>query len=812
MSTRNKLIIGAIIALLVIISSIIMALSVLKEEAVNNYLTISQLNAKASAKELNQDLNNIEQSISNIKTLLQTSTNKIDINEQLIHIQSNYPQIRSISILKNKNIIFSSNPYNINLHIHLNNLFPIPIFEKNVLQVSTPWIGRDFISGNDIYNHEESISTKEDYFIPIAKKININSQVYQVVINLNSDYFINRFLNNFNSPNIAFELIRLDGILLLSTNLSNHIGRKIVTSKLFNTTIETNETTGIENINGTKTISTYILTDDYPINLAVHLDYEQNLMSWNKKQYQFFVITTAIIILSIMFALFFFFLYHKKREKEIQLHKMQLQNQKKFKLLFEDSHFLAAVMNKEGQLLELNNSALEFLNTNNEAVINKKFWELNCFKQPQSKQIKQLITGYETGKIETEILAYDQNNQLRVIDSTISSIQVEDQIILIAMGLDITQKKEKEKRLKEAYTVFDNTRDGIMITNGQTQIINVNKAFEEITGYLENEVFMQQTNLLKSDIHTNHFYENMWNSLIENGYWEGEITNFNKNKEYFTEWLTINAIYDEKGTVVNYIGVFSDITEQKNREKILKEKDEVLYQQSKMAAMGEMIGNIAHQWRQPLSIISTAATSIIVQKSIGVSTNEEEIETLNAINKSSQYLSKTIDDFRNFLKADKELTLFYIDKAIDEALSLSSFKMKHAQIHTVLCLQSLKAYGVKNEFIQVIINILNNAKDALKNTKEKEKYIFIDVYSKEQYIYIDIKDNAGGIPLKIIKRVFEPYFTTKHQSQGTGIGLYMSEEIIKNHMQGVLYAHNETYTYKDHSYTGACLTIKLPLK
>merc|ERR1711879_62365 len=132
-------------------------------------------------------------------------------------------------------------------------------------------------------------------------------------------------------------------------------------------------------------------------------------------------------------------------------------------------------------------------------------------------------------------------------------------------------------------TVFNNTRDGIMITDKYSNILDVNHAFENITGYSKKEILNKNTRILKSNLHEIEFYENMWNDLQNNGYWEGEITNFNKNKEYFIEWLTINSIYNENMEIVNYIGIFSDITEQKNKDQLIKEKEKLLYQQSKMA-------------------------------------------------------------------------------------------------------------------------------------------------------------------------------------------------------------------------------------
>ena len=121
----------------------------------------------------------------------------------------------------------------------------------------------------------------------------------------------------------------------------------------------------------------------------------------------------------------------------------------------------------------------------------------------------------------------------------------------------------------------------------------------------------------------------------------------------------------------------------------------------------------------------------------------------------------------------------------------------------------LKILSIENELIQVLVNILNNASDVLIDKEIQRKLIFIDIYKKDDDLFIEIKDNAGGVPENIIDRIFEPYFTTKHQSQGTGIGLYMSEEIVRTHLNGILSVENDTYEYDGIKYVGANFIIKI---
>lgn len=811
MTNNLKLALGVVFSFFIIVFSIMTSLSILKDEAVDNYLTISKLNAKSFSKELNQDLLNMEQSILNLENFLNTTKKISSIDKKLFETIQTYPQIRSINILKNNKIINSSNNYNIGLFLDNQNFYPNTIFDDNILKVATPWIGRDFVSGTDVYENEEIIKPTEQSFIPISKNIKIDKKEYQVIINLNTDYFKDRFFSNISSGEIIFEILRLDGVLLLSTEENHKIGKKIKKSDLLKAAIKKNQYTGIEINNNRKYLLTYILTKNYPLSLVVKLDYEKSLSSWDKRQYNFFVVTTIIVITSILIALFFFYLYTRKKEAEIKKERLQLQEQEKFKLLFQDSHFLAAVIDNKGNILEVNRIALDFLGEGLNNLVNKKFWDLKCWLNEDKRLLSNKIKNFTERKFQQELIVINKEKEERIVEFTLSSINSEEEKLLVAIALDITLKKEKENKLKQAYTVFNNTRDGIVITDNNTIVSDVNEAFEKITGYSRKSIINKKVNILRSNIHEEEFYSKMWKSILDEGFWEGEIINKKVDGTTFVEWLAINAIKDENNNIVNYIGVFSDITEQKLKEKLLKEKDYALFQQSKMAAMGEMIGNIAHQWRQPLSVISTAATGIVLHKKMGISVEEDEIKTLNAINDSAQFLSQTIEDFRNFLKLDKDVQLFSINVAIEDALSFSSINKKSKDISIHLEIEdNLEVYGIKSEFIQVMMNILKNAEDALLKI-EDEKHVLISAYLEEQKVVIKVIDNAGGIDSKIISRIFEPYFTTKHKSQGTGIGLYMSQEIIKNHMKGNLYANNHSYVYENNNYSGACFVIEIPL-
>ncbi|MEA3353009.1 MAG: ABC transporter substrate binding protein [Campylobacterota bacterium] len=236
--------------------------------------------------------------------------------------------------------------------------------------------------------------------------------------------------------------------------------------------------------------------------------------------------------------------------------------------------------------------------------------------------------------------------------------------------------------------------------------------------------------------------------------------------------------------------------------------------QSKHAAMGEMIGNIAHQWRQPLSVISSASTGILIKKEYGL-LDDTELESLcKKIDQNAQYLSQTIDDFRDFIKDDTKPVNFNLKDDTKSFIKLMESNIKNNKIQIIMDLQDdIDLNGFPNELIQCFIDIFNNAKDAFiqNNVNEDERFIFITQKIIENNVVISFKDNAGGIPENIKAKIFEPYFTTKHESQGTGLGLHMSYNLIVNHMKGSIDVFNHKYEFKDQKYKGAEFVIMIPL-
>jgi len=243
----------------------------------------------------------------------------------------------------------------------------------------------------------------------------------------------------------------------------------------------------------------------------------------------------------------------------------------------------------------------------------------------------------------------------------------------------------------------------------------------------------------------------------------------------------------------------------KKQLEIQKKQEAILIQQSRHAAMGEMISNIAHQWRQPLNAMGLLVQNIENMYEMEMLDDAYMKRSVEKANRLTQTMSRTIDDFRDFFKPNKNKESFYISEEIEHSLGIIGESLNSHSIELVMNLdKSTVFYGYPNEFSQVIINLLANAKDMLIEKEIKNPTIWVDSYEDENSIVITIKDNGSGIAVDIMDKVFEPYFTTKDEGKGTGIGLYMSKLIIEDHLNGELSVKNGE--------EGAEFTIKLMRK
>lgn len=423
---------------------------------------------------------------------------------------------------------------------------------------------------------------------------------------------------------------------------------------------------------------------------------------------------------------------------------------------------------------------------------------------------------------EAGYVLFDDNDEPQFMFGTILDINT---------VVEVNSTKRENQELNDLLKKFD---ENVIASNTDLNgmITYVSKAFSRVSGYSHSELIGHSHSMMRHPDVPSSVYKDLWDTIQAGKTWKGEFKNRRKDGSDYWVFNTISAITDENGKAIGYSAIRQDLTHEKEAEALhksvelktaellalnqeleyridlavlsAKDKDHLMAQQSKLASMGEMIGNIAHQWRQPLN-----AVALILQKqqlffergildSDKIKANTDK--GLSLINK----MSTTIDDFRDFFKPNKEKTRFDIALAIDDTLSLIDAALYNEHIAIELDIEKDQfIFGYKNEFSQVLLNLINNAKDVLSELKVKDPKIQLKTYSKNSTAYVEVVDNGGGIEKKIMEHIFEPYFTTKEEGKGTGIGLYMSMMIIEENMGGRLEVCNV-----DH---GAKFTISMPL-
>jgi len=278
--------------------------------------------------------------------------------------------------------------------------------------------------------------------------------------------------------------------------------------------------------------------------------------------------------------------------------------------------------------------------------------------------------------------------------------------------------------------------------------------------------------------------------------------------EYKMKWihtsilsLTVLTIF-----VLLFISGRNSLIRKYNHEK--NKKNELsLQQHTRLLALKEMLENISHQWRQPLSCITMIISGLKIKQELGILTQKDIEEANDGIISNANFLSNTIEKFKHFVQNNDKKINFNIAQVIKDTLPITTASFHTHNIKVILNLDEKLSYeGIPQELSQVLLNLLINSKEALIANKIIDKLIIIDLFETDENIQIKITDNALGINKKIINKIFDPYFTTKHQYSGTGLGLYISLQIIKNQFNGEVYYKN----IQEKTLMGSCFTIKLP--
>lgn len=379
--------------------------------------------------------------------------------------------------------------------------------------------------------------------------------------------------------------------------------------------------------------------------------------------------------------------------------------------------------------------------------------------------------------------------------------------------------KQYKEAIEKSNIISRTDADGI--------ITFVNDEFCKISGYSKDELIGKNHNIVRHPDVAASKFKTLWDTILDKKIYKDTVKNLAKDGSTFYVNTTVIPILDADDKIVEFIAIRYDVTkevfykeellkkekeleelnktlelrvqdktkeleelnktlEQRVIEEVKKneEKQRVMFLQSRQASLGQMLANVAHQWRQPLTELNLTMFSM---KKAALDNKTDELSELYTESKNIlKNMSQTIDDFTNFFNPQKEKHPFNITESINESLTLLDKMLKSEMISVKTDLTDLRVLGISNELTQVIINLIKNAKDAFVTNGILIREISIISKKEDGFALIELQDNAGGISKDNIDNIYEPYFTTKHQSSGTGLGLFMSKMICEQGMEGHL--------------------------
>ncbi|MEA3372331.1 MAG: ATP-binding protein [Campylobacterota bacterium] len=407
------------------------------------------------------------------------------------------------------------------------------------------------------------------------------------------------------------------------------------------------------------------------------------------------------------------------------------------------------------------------------------------------------------------------------------ALLITQQNILSMLNDQLKLKSEEEKKLhkelersqKYQKAIFDG-EPNIIITNlNGKSIYDANQAFFDFFGYpdvasfkeehlcvceyfVEKEGYLQSVMEGVNWIEYIHRYPARVHRVIMKKYGDEYVFSVRLNKITQGDDLIYIVSFNEISELIHY----KNTLEKRIKEEVenSREKDRMLHNQSKSVQMGEMLNMIAHQWRQPLNAISASAISVAMKQELKLLVKEDIAAHAKFVQQHTQKMSKTINDFMNFFKPEQEMKDFKFEMIMEDIRSLMEAQLESRGIALLFNHGSdIVMHGYIKELAHVLINLISNSRDAFEKSSVEKAAITISLVKEGQGYQITVADNAGGIPDSVMEKMFNPYFTTKEQGKGTGIGLHMSQRIVQEVLLGTIEAENDN--------GGAIFTIRLPL-
>ena len=523
---------------------------------------------------------------------------------------------------------------------------------------------------------------------------------------------------------------------------------------------------------------------------------------------------TKVLYVSTIFIIILLLVLYKNRSIQIMNKKLTLANNEIFEQQkMVNKYVLILTTNLKGIIIDVNEAYCKSLGFTKEELLGKthKIMRHEDTSDEIIKDIWNTIENDETwiGQLKN----YTKNKEVKYYNLYMEPLYLDNKKVgYRSISEDITAKNilEELNKYQESILSFFDKGDTVLFkwkNDDKRSIEYVSKSIYKLSGYRSDEFVSGDVtyfSLINKDERKITLLELEKAIKEKEDYIKHEPYRIT-TKEGDEKWVLANTVilYID-GEISHYLGYITDITEH-----ILQQR--MIFQQSRTSAVGEMIGNIAHQWRQPLSVISTVATGLKLNLEFDENFDKKEIsKNLDKINKHTQHLSNTIDDFRSFFK-DNENTVknTNLKDTIKRVRELTIDSFNNNFIEYAEDVEEISHDYNENIFIQALLNIYNNAKDALSD-KKYDRYFSISIRKNEKGFVLKIKDNGGGIKNELIEKIFEPYFTTKHESVGTGIGLYMTNQIITKQFKGTIFAHNIEFKHNDKEYKGVEFVISIP--
>lgn len=409
------------------------------------------------------------------------------------------------------------------------------------------------------------------------------------------------------------------------------------------------------------------------------------------------------------------------------------------------------------------------------------------------EKLTSIVNKFAKGEfdIESDIKSDDEvgflsesfNNMATTLNQTMIS---RDELIQ-----EIKKREKIEKQTQSLSKIVEYSSNEIYIFDKNSfRFTYVNQSVIKNLGYTLGEILDKTPVDIVSHFNLTNFRD-ILKQFENNGVEHMYFSSIHERKDGTTYPIDVILGQTDFMGKASYVAMIKDVTERDQMLDKMKEKDDIMVAQSRHAAMGEMISMIAHQWRQPISTIAMGANNIILDVELGSATDEGLLQTAQNILFETEHLSKTIDDFKNFFKPNKSIESIDVKEIYNEVYKIIGTSIENNDITIRTSFNTdKKIQTYSRELLQVLINIIKNAKEALVENEQEDKKIDVSVDEVDGKVVLSISDNAGGINKSIIDKVFDPYFSTKDEKTGTGLGLYMSKIIVEKHLQGKIWIEN----------------------